>query len=193
MCIGCGDGTVRLFDRRLKPPDTRVATFREHSSWIVNAQLGIGGNSIISGRLDIWRFWMVLWRSALNVTIAIYVLRFKQNSLLQNLKNVLKEHSGIILAPFFCLFDCFFYYLIAKPTRLNSSLFYFVCSTTGDVRLFDTRAKTSTLAFQTSHGQGLKAMDAHPAADLFAWWVKISALLKWPFRYLYYFLGSWVR
>ncbi|XP_073974210.1 regulatory associated protein of MTOR complex 1 isoform X2 [Rhodnius prolixus] len=49
MCIGCGDGTVRLFDRRLKPPDTRVATFREHSSWIVNAQLGIGGNSIISG------------------------------------------------------------------------------------------------------------------------------------------------
>ncbi|KAK9500893.1 hypothetical protein O3M35_002064 [Rhynocoris fuscipes] len=90
MCIGCGDGTVRLFDRRLKPPDTRVATFREHSSWIVNAKLGLGGNSIISG------------------------------------------------------------------------------STTGDVRLFDTRAKTSSLAYQTSQGQGLRAMDAHPGADIFA-------------------------
>lgn len=48
MCIGCGDGTVRVFDRRLAPHESRVMTFREHTAWVVAATL-INDKHIISG------------------------------------------------------------------------------------------------------------------------------------------------
>ncbi|CAH0389097.1 unnamed protein product [Bemisia tabaci] len=50
VIAGCGDGSVRLFDRRLAPQDARVRTYREHTGWVLTAQLrkdGKGG--LISG------------------------------------------------------------------------------------------------------------------------------------------------
>ncbi|XP_051171170.1 regulatory-associated protein of mTOR isoform X1 [Leptopilina boulardi] len=35
MAIGCGDGSVRLFDRRLPSSEARVMTWREHNSWVL--------------------------------------------------------------------------------------------------------------------------------------------------------------
>ena len=52
LVVGCGDGSVRLFDRRLSPNDSRVMTLREHHSWVVNVVLEKEcSESIISGRL----------------------------------------------------------------------------------------------------------------------------------------------
>lgn len=48
VVAGCGDGSVRLFDRRLSQNDARVLTWREHNGWVVNCSLR--GNTIISGR-----------------------------------------------------------------------------------------------------------------------------------------------
>ncbi|CAH1390367.1 unnamed protein product [Nezara viridula] len=48
MCIGCGDGTVRIFDRRLPPNEARIMIYREHTAWVVNASF-IDNNQIISG------------------------------------------------------------------------------------------------------------------------------------------------
>ncbi|XP_071450687.1 regulatory-associated protein of mTOR-like [Hetaerina americana] len=39
LVAGCGDGSVRLFDRRMGPQDSRVVTWREHSGWVVGAHL----------------------------------------------------------------------------------------------------------------------------------------------------------
>jgi regulator-associated protein of mTOR len=39
ICVGCGDGSVRVFDDRLMPHDSRVFTFYEHKSWIINAHI----------------------------------------------------------------------------------------------------------------------------------------------------------
>lgn len=39
ICIGCSDGSVRVFDDRLMPHDSRVHTFYEHKGWIINAHL----------------------------------------------------------------------------------------------------------------------------------------------------------
>ena len=39
VVVGCGDGSVRLFDRRLSPQDARVMTWREHSAWVVGVHL----------------------------------------------------------------------------------------------------------------------------------------------------------
>ncbi|XP_053210164.1 regulatory-associated protein of mTOR-like isoform X3 [Panonychus citri] len=39
ICAGCQDGTIRLFDERCSPNDTRILTFREHAKWVVNAHL----------------------------------------------------------------------------------------------------------------------------------------------------------
>ncbi|XP_015791630.1 regulatory-associated protein of mTOR isoform X2 [Tetranychus urticae] len=39
ICAGCQDGTIRLFDERCSPNDTRILTFRDHSKWIVSAHL----------------------------------------------------------------------------------------------------------------------------------------------------------
>ena len=51
LVVGCGDGSVRLFDRRLPPNDSRVMTMREHQSWVVNVVLERStSESIISAR-----------------------------------------------------------------------------------------------------------------------------------------------
>ncbi|CAH1793910.1 unnamed protein product [Owenia fusiformis] len=59
VVAGCGDGSVRLYDRRLSQSECRVMTLREHSGWVVKVHLqqGIDGK-IISGSVggDI-RFW----------------------------------------------------------------------------------------------------------------------------------------
>jgi len=34
----CGDGSVRLFDRRLSPPSARVMTWREHTAWVIDCE-----------------------------------------------------------------------------------------------------------------------------------------------------------
>lgn len=39
ICVGCSDGSVRVFDDRLMPHDSRVHTFYEHKGWIVNAHI----------------------------------------------------------------------------------------------------------------------------------------------------------
>ncbi|KAG7209721.1 hypothetical protein KM043_011355 [Ampulex compressa] len=39
MAVGCGDGSVRLFDRRLPPLEARVMIWREHTAWVLNVFL----------------------------------------------------------------------------------------------------------------------------------------------------------
>ncbi|XP_066593709.1 regulatory-associated protein of mTOR isoform X1 [Prorops nasuta] len=39
MAMGCSDGSVRLFDRRLPPLEAKVMTWREHTSWILGTYL----------------------------------------------------------------------------------------------------------------------------------------------------------
>ncbi|XP_023246408.1 regulatory-associated protein of mTOR isoform X2 [Copidosoma floridanum] len=39
MVLGCADGSVRLFDRRLPVSEARVMTFREHNAWVLGACL----------------------------------------------------------------------------------------------------------------------------------------------------------
>ncbi|XP_041474406.1 regulatory-associated protein of mTOR-like isoform X2 [Lytechinus variegatus] len=60
LIAGCGDGSVRLYDRRLAPQECRVMTLREHQSWVSNVHLqkGAGDGKIISAGLggDV-RFW----------------------------------------------------------------------------------------------------------------------------------------
>ncbi|XP_043280905.1 regulatory-associated protein of mTOR isoform X2 [Venturia canescens] len=38
MVLGCGDGSVRLFDRRLSPIESRVSLWREHNGWVLGAR-----------------------------------------------------------------------------------------------------------------------------------------------------------
>lgn len=47
IAIGCADGSVRLFDRRLNPNEARIKTWREFSSSVLGLQLR--GDKIISG------------------------------------------------------------------------------------------------------------------------------------------------
>ncbi|PSN48417.1 Regulatory-associated protein of mTOR [Blattella germanica] len=52
MLVGCGDGSVRLFDRRLTPQEARVMTWREHSGWVVDVNLrcdSLTGGKAVSG------------------------------------------------------------------------------------------------------------------------------------------------
>nr|CAD7399474.1 unnamed protein product [Timema poppensis] len=37
--VGCGDGSVRLFDDRVPPHESRVMTWREHTGWVVDVSL----------------------------------------------------------------------------------------------------------------------------------------------------------
>lgn len=39
MALGCGDGSVRLLDRRLPPAEAKVMIWREHTAWILGAFL----------------------------------------------------------------------------------------------------------------------------------------------------------
>ncbi|XP_015588597.1 regulatory-associated protein of mTOR isoform X3 [Cephus cinctus] len=55
MAAGCGDGSVRLFDRRLPPLESRVMTWREHNAWVLGAFLKKNGSSsphLITGSLS---------------------------------------------------------------------------------------------------------------------------------------------
>lgn len=55
MALGCGDGSVRLFDRRLPPQEARVMTWREHSAWVIGAYFrGSSGGAprLITGSLS---------------------------------------------------------------------------------------------------------------------------------------------
>lgn len=59
LIAGCGDGSVRLFDRRLPPSDSRVMALREHAGWVTSVFLQKGGEgNIISGSVsgDV-KFW----------------------------------------------------------------------------------------------------------------------------------------
>ncbi|XP_069683368.1 regulatory-associated protein of mTOR [Periplaneta americana] len=52
ILAGCGDGSIRLFDRRLSPQEARVMTWREHTSWVVDVNLrcdGQGAGRAVSG------------------------------------------------------------------------------------------------------------------------------------------------
>ncbi|KAM9483647.1 regulatory-associated protein of mTOR isoform 1-T1 [Clarias gariepinus] len=39
VLAGLGDGSVRVYDRRMAPNDCRVMTYREHGAWVVKAHL----------------------------------------------------------------------------------------------------------------------------------------------------------
>uniref|UniRef100_A0A8C4XFX3 Regulatory-associated protein of mTOR n=1 Tax=Erpetoichthys calabaricus TaxID=27687 RepID=A0A8C4XFX3_ERPCA len=39
IAAGLGDGSVRVYDRRMGPNECRVMTYREHSAWVVKAHL----------------------------------------------------------------------------------------------------------------------------------------------------------
>uniref|UniRef100_A0A3P8XTK1 Regulatory-associated protein of mTOR n=1 Tax=Esox lucius TaxID=8010 RepID=A0A3P8XTK1_ESOLU len=39
IAAGLGDGSVRIYDRRMGPNECRVMTYREHTSWVVKAHL----------------------------------------------------------------------------------------------------------------------------------------------------------
>ncbi|XP_035826281.1 regulatory-associated protein of mTOR [Aplysia californica] len=59
LIAGCGDGSVRLFDRRLNPTECRVMTLREHNSWVLKVHLQRGSEGkIVSACCDgDIRFW----------------------------------------------------------------------------------------------------------------------------------------
>ncbi|KAI4894127.1 hypothetical protein NFI96_000211, partial [Prochilodus magdalenae] len=39
VVAGLGDGSVRVYDRRMAPNECRVMTYREHGAWVVKAHL----------------------------------------------------------------------------------------------------------------------------------------------------------
>ncbi|XP_011498096.1 PREDICTED: regulatory-associated protein of mTOR isoform X1 [Ceratosolen solmsi marchali] len=47
MVLGCGDGSVRLFDRRLPSTEAKIMTYREHNAWVLGAYLRKYTNSSI--------------------------------------------------------------------------------------------------------------------------------------------------
>ncbi|BFZ17584.1 hypothetical protein BsWGS_20619 [Bradybaena similaris] len=59
LIAGCGDGSVRLFDRRMNPTECRVMTLREHNSWVLKVHLQRGSEGkIVSACCDgDIRFW----------------------------------------------------------------------------------------------------------------------------------------
>ncbi|ESO89570.1 hypothetical protein LOTGIDRAFT_147897, partial [Lottia gigantea] len=59
IIAGCGDGTVRLFDRRLAAPECRVMTLQEHSSMVckVHLQKGSEGKIISACTGGDIKFW----------------------------------------------------------------------------------------------------------------------------------------
>ena len=59
VIAGCGDGAIRLFDKRMPSADSLVLSFEEHKNWVVNVQLQRGAERrLISGSTDgDVRFW----------------------------------------------------------------------------------------------------------------------------------------
>lgn len=49
LVAGCSDGSLRLFDRRLSPQESRIKTYREHRGWVLTTSLRNNGQ-ILSGR-----------------------------------------------------------------------------------------------------------------------------------------------
>lgn len=47
IVAGCGDGAVRLFDRRISPIAAKVMTIREHNAWVLGTYLRKSSNSSI--------------------------------------------------------------------------------------------------------------------------------------------------
>ncbi|XP_065167267.1 regulatory-associated protein of mTOR isoform X2 [Atheta coriaria] len=47
VVAGCADGSIRVFDRRCSPADSRIKTWIDHSSPVIGVQLR--GNSVVSG------------------------------------------------------------------------------------------------------------------------------------------------
>jgi len=45
MAVGCGDGSVRLLDRRLSPTEARIMTWREHTAWVLGTFLKKSGST----------------------------------------------------------------------------------------------------------------------------------------------------
>jgi len=53
LVAGLGDGSVRIYDRRLPPDDCRVMTLREHEGWVLKVFLSKRNEgSILSGSVD---------------------------------------------------------------------------------------------------------------------------------------------
>lgn len=44
IIAGCGDGAIRLYDRRMSPKDAMVMCFHEHKSWVVGVHLQTGSS-----------------------------------------------------------------------------------------------------------------------------------------------------
>lgn len=59
VIAGCGDGTVRLYDRRLAPAECRVMTLREHPRYVVKVHLqrGAEGKIVSASNAGDVRFW----------------------------------------------------------------------------------------------------------------------------------------
>lgn len=61
LVAGFGDGTVKVYDRRIQPRDNMVRNYKGHRAWIVNVHMQRGGNrELLSGRFDNSRFRSVL-------------------------------------------------------------------------------------------------------------------------------------
>ncbi|XP_075231155.1 regulatory associated protein of MTOR complex 1 [Lycorma delicatula] len=76
LAAGCGDGSVRLFDRRLPAQEARVMTYREHASWVVCVSLrGDATNTLLSGcvRGDVRFFDIRCHTSKLTCTTSQYM------------------------------------------------------------------------------------------------------------------------
>lgn len=52
MALGCLDGSVRLFDRRLPPEGARIMTWREHTSWVLGTFLRQSSTKLFTGSLS---------------------------------------------------------------------------------------------------------------------------------------------
>lgn len=53
MVVGCGDGSVRLFDRRLPQNESRIMTWREHNSSVLDVNLQKNNSTrLITGSSD---------------------------------------------------------------------------------------------------------------------------------------------
>lgn len=81
MCVGCGDGTVRVFDRRLSPHESKIITFREHTSWVVNAAL-INEREIISGRYRFGDLPMHVLLTSLSILLISDIMITRKNYIL---------------------------------------------------------------------------------------------------------------
>ncbi|XP_070581195.1 regulatory-associated protein of mTOR-like isoform X2 [Ptychodera flava] len=76
LIAGCGDGSVRLYDRRLAPQECRVMTLREHQGWVAKVHLQKGGDgNIISASVagDV-RFWDPRFTESVNTISTIQSL-----------------------------------------------------------------------------------------------------------------------